>query len=74
MHFGEALKQLKSGSRVFRQGWNGKEQYIELQRPDEGSKMTLPYIFIRTVQGDLVPWLPSQTDVLSEDWFVRVDS
>ncbi len=30
--------------------------------------MTLPYYYIRTVQGDLVPWLASQTDMLAQDW------
>ncbi len=66
--FGWAIRQLKDGKRVARAGWNGKNMYLELQRPDAHSKMTLPYIFMRTVQGDLVPWLASQTDMLSEDW------
>jgi hypothetical protein len=30
--------------------------------------MTLPYIYMRTAQGDLVPWLASQTDILASDW------
>jgi hypothetical protein len=30
--------------------------------------MTLPYIYMKTAQDDLVPWLASQTDVLAEDW------
>lgn len=30
--------------------------------------MTLPYIFMSTAQGDLVPWLASQTDILATDW------
>ncbi len=66
--FGKALKELQNGCRVTRRGWNGPGQYLELQVPDEHSKMTLPYIFIRTVQGDLVPWLASQTDMLALDW------
>lgn len=66
--FGWALNQLKSGKKVYRAGWNGPKQYLQLQVPDENSKMTLPYIFIKTVQGDLVPWLASQTDMLSNDW------
>lgn len=53
-----------------RRGWNGPGQFIELQIPDEHSKMTLPYIFITTVQGDRVPWLPSQTDLLARDWYI----
>lgn len=71
MDFGEALKFLKAGSRVSRAGWNGKGMWLHLQRPDANSKMTLPYIYMSTVQGDLVPWLASQTDMLAEDWGVE---
>lgn len=65
---GWAVKQMHNGRRVTREGWNGPDQYLELQVPDENSKMTLPYVYIRTVQGDLVPWLTSQTDLLAIDW------
>jgi hypothetical protein len=68
--FGWALWQLKNGESVYRHGWNGKGQHLTLQEPDLNSKMTLPYIYIYTVQGDLVPWLASQTDLLAEDWEV----
>jgi hypothetical protein len=68
--FGKAVEALKAGKRVHRAGWNGKGMYLELQVPDQHSKMTLPYIYMKTVQGDLVPWLASQTDVLAEDWFI----
>jgi hypothetical protein len=70
MNFSEALKDLKMGFQVFRSGWNGKNMYLELQVPDMYSKMTLPYIFLKTVQDDLVPWLISQTDILADDWNV----
>lgn len=70
MDFGEALYYLKVGEEVTRKGWNGKGQFLHLQRPDAHSKMTLPYIYITTVQGDRVPWLASQTDLLAEDWEV----
>ena len=66
--FGTALGCLKRGGRVWRKGWNGKGMRIELQTPTELSKMTLPYVFMFTAQGDLVPWLASQTDLLAEDW------
>lgn len=68
MTFGDAIRSLKDGYNVTRQGWNGKGMYISLQTPTEQSKMTLPYIYMKTVQGDLVPWLASQTDILAEDW------
>jgi hypothetical protein len=67
---GWAVEQLRSGKRVARSGWNGKEMYLKLQVPDDGSKMTLPYVYIRTVQSDLVPWLCSQSDLLAKDWQV----
>ena len=67
---GEAIKEMHNGERVCREGWNGEGQYLVLQVPDAHSKMTLPYIYIRTVQGDFVPWLPSQTDILANDWQV----
>ena len=69
--FSDALKALEEGKKVLREGWNGKDQHLELQVPDENSKMTLPYIFIKTVQDDLVPWVASQTDILAKDW-IRV--
>lgn len=30
MNFGKAIEEMKSGKKVARQGWNGKNQYIEL--------------------------------------------
>lgn len=73
MDFGAALNILKFEGRVSRAGWNGKGMWIELQRPDAFSKMTLPYIFMKTADGNLVPWLASQTDLLAEDWSEVVD-
>ncbi len=66
MDFGAALERLKMGQRLARRSWMA--EYIELQRPTENSKMTLPYIYIRTAQGELVPWIAPQTDLLAEDW------
>ncbi len=66
--FGWAIEALKAEQRVTRPGWNGKGMYLELQVPDEHSKMSLPYVYMFTAQGDLVPWLASQTDILAEDW------
>lgn len=70
MTFGEALRALKNGNCVSREGWNGRGMYVELQRPDEHSKMRRPYLFMRPVDGELVPWVASQTDLLAEDWFI----
>ena len=70
LDFGSAIQLLRGGDRMSRVGWNGPGQFIELQRPDQHSKMTKPYLYITTVQGDRVPWLASQTDLLTEDWYI----
>src|SRR5262245_33264317 len=66
--FGWALAELWDGQAVRRRGWNGKGQYLKLQIPDSESANTLAYIWIRTVTGDRVPWVASQTDLLARDW------
>lgn len=68
MDFGDALDALRDGKRMTRAGWNGPGQFVELQVPVEHSKMTVPYVYITTVQGQRVPWLASQTDMLAVDW------
>lgn len=70
MNFSRALELLKQNKKLARTGWNGPNQWIHEQVPDENSKMGLPYIYISTIDGKLVPWLASQTDLLSEDWEV----
>lgn len=69
-----ALVAIKHGVKVQRVGWNGKGMYVELQRPDAHSKMSLPYIFMKTADDKLVPWLCSQTDALADDWQVYIPS
>jgi hypothetical protein len=73
MNFSQALDSIKLGSKVARHGWNGKNMWLMLQQPDLYSKMTLPYIYMRTVQGDFIPWLASQTDILAEDWVIVLE-
>lgn len=79
MDFGYAIEQLKQGKKLKRKGWNGNGIFLELQRPDIHSKMTHEYIFINTLMLDSkneyakknrVPWVASQTDMLSNDWEV----
>jgi len=70
MDFSDALEALKDGNDISRAGWNGKGMWLTLQRPTPTSWMTVPYIYMHTVQGDRVPWLASQTDLLAEDWLI----
>lgn len=70
MDIGSAVARLRAGRRVTRPGWNGAGMWLELQIPDDHSKMSLPYVYMCTATGDLVPWLASQTDLLADDWEV----
>lgn len=83
--FSEALTWLKNGYRVAREGWNGKGQFIYLV-PEGAYAPCTPaaeklvngdglvpygaYLAIKTVQGNVVPWLASQTDLLANDWMI----
>ena len=82
MPFGLAIEAIKKGKRAARRGWNGKEQYIELaenisylnrseeqinaEHKDSGSA-AIAFIGTRGVQ---LGWLASQSDMLSDDWFI----
>lgn len=76
LSFGLAVEALKSGKRVTRAGWNGKGLWLELVQ--KSPSVDLPYIrLIYPVPGNgampypngaRVPWAPSQTDVLADDW------
>lgn len=78
--FGLALEELKRGEKVARKGWNGKGMWLVLVPTgfyDVGvSKTTdkidglLPWVGMKTADNKFVPWLPSQTDLLAEDWAV----
>lgn len=78
--FGDAIKYLKRGLKVKRQGWNGKNQYIELAsnisyQTAAGEIMNCEHdaignkaiAFVGT-SGVQMGWLASQADMLAEDW------
>lgn len=71
--FGDVLNLLRAGERVARKGWNGQGMYLALQVPDEHSKMQRPYIYIKTAQDQLVPWVASHGDLLGNDWYEVTD-
>lgn len=72
LSFEEALGLIKRGVRLRREGWKG--MYVELQVPDEHSKMTRPYVYLvypddtPEAMTQRVPWAPSQSDILATDW------
>lgn len=74
MNFGQAIEALKKGKKVAREGWNGKGMWLRLIIPEKSDidmgLENLPYIEMKTADNKLVPWLASQTDMLSEDWTI----
>jgi len=68
LNFGIALDLLKDDKKVARAGWNGKGMWLNLQVPDEHSKMGHPYPYMKGVDGKFFPWNPNCLDIMSEDW------
>ena len=83
MNFGQAIEVLKTGNKVTRVGWNGKDMFLflvqgsqfKVNRPPllgiypEGTEINYrPHIDMKTVNGEIVPWVASQSDLLEEDW------
>lgn len=80
MNFGDAIKAVKAGERIQRDGWNGKQQYVELAtaisyvnaagevvnaQHDAIGNQALAFVGTSGVQ---LGWLASQADMLAEDW------
>ena len=85
MPFGLAVEAVKKGKKIARAGWNGKGMFLFLvpgstfkvnRAPllgiyPEGTEINYhAHIDMKTVDGTIVPWLASQTDVLADDWIV----
>ena len=83
MNFGQAIEVLKTGNKVTRIGWNGKDMFLflvqgsqfKVNRPPllgiypEGTEINYrPHIDMKTVNGEIVPWVSSQSDLLEDDW------
>ena len=78
--FGEAIKYLKRGKKVKREGWNGKNQYIQLAtgisyKTQNGEIVNCEHDAIGNIavafvgtSGVQMGWLASQADMLADDW------
>ena len=82
MNFGKAIQLLKDGKKLQREGWNGKNQYIELATNISYVNANKEIInvnheaignkaiaFVGT-SGVQLGWLASQSDMLANDWKV----
>lgn len=74
--FGDAIRHIKNGGRIARDGWNGKGMHVYLARDLQWTAGSfgnahhgLPCLVMVTATGDHQPgWLASQADMLAEDW------
>ena len=79
MDFSNALLAIKDGALVEREGWGCKGMVLfQVSRPPllgifpEGTEVDYrPHIDMKTAGGWIVPWLPSQTDIMANDWQVK---
>lgn len=83
MNFGQALEAIKNGKKAARDGWNGKDQYIEIAdnisyKNATGQTVNAEHeaignkaiAFVGT-SGIQLGWLASQADMLAEDWLIK---
>jgi Protein of unknown function (DUF2829) len=74
MDFGGAIQCMMAGGTAYRGAWaNGV--FLAIQKPDDHSKMTQPYIYRQQGEmdgGKCVPWVPAQEDMLADDWVAGV--
>ena len=66
--FGQALGLIKEHPEIYMRlpKWS-PDVKIKIQRPDDNSKMTAPYLYVESRFGK-VPWTPTQIELLAEDW------
>lgn len=66
---GWVVKELQNGGKVRRAGWNMHLTLVRYWNSDDlvpGER--LPFVAMKTVQGEMVPWSCSQSDLLAGDW------
>ncbi len=67
--FDEAIKYLKRGFKLTKKSWHKSGMFVQMQVPDEYSKMRGKYFYI-TIGDYLNPWNPSQADMTEDDWML----
>ena len=83
MGFDEVIRGLKEGRRYYRDGWNGKGMFLFLVPGSVfrvnrepllsvlGPNAIVAYrahIDIKTADGPVAVWTPSQEDMMADDW------
>ena len=80
MNFGEAINAMKEGHRVQREGWNGKNLFVEIAKDisyvnPNGEVIKVKHdamgsqaFCFNFPNGYQMGWIPSQSDSLGNDW------
>jgi len=74
LSFGEAFDKLKANDAYTEMrlpSWQ-PDVSIKIQRPDENSKMTAPYLYVESRFGR-VPWKETNIELFAENWVVIIN-
>lgn len=66
--FSEAFRHVKQGKAMRLPSW-GEDVKVRVQYPDNGSKMTHPYLYVESRYGR-VPWKETYVEMFSNEWVV----
>lgn len=83
LNFGDVIAGLKQGKRYARRGWHGMSMFVfyvpsdvpssnaphgKVLGDDQVISKRRDFLMMRTSDGDIVPWVASQSDILECDW------
>lgn len=61
------LVRLNPDAMITRRGWNGENQWVSVYKP-RPTEIISQYLYLKDSQGKFIPWVPTQSDLFSEDW------
>lgn len=81
LRIGQVREALMNGKWVARHGWNGLGMYLFMIGVDHNDYWTYtngkndnyslsPFVALKTSDDKVVPWTPSQSDFLAEDYYI----
>lgn len=72
LRFGDIIERLKLDFtlKFTRLEWNNKDIYVSLQIHNNYNETDKPYLYISLKDNQLVPYIPSQSDILASDWYL----
>ena len=68
MRFEDAFFKVRQGMVIVRESWKGRANGVYMKNRLGGITLPQPALMIETYPGDEFPWVPSQKDLLADDW------